>query len=47
MTTFEQALDMVDGLPLEQQELLIDILKRRATASHRQELARHLTRSPG
>jgi len=40
MTTFEQALDMVDGLPLEQQELLIDILKRRTTASHRQELAR-------
>ncbi|NET57818.1 MAG: hypothetical protein F6K47_17160 [Symploca sp. SIO2E6] len=40
MTTFEQALDMADELPLEQQELLIDILKRRTTASHRQELAR-------
>lgn len=40
MATFEQALEIVDELPLEQQELLIDILQRRTNALQRQELAK-------
>ena len=40
MTTFEQTLDIVDELSLEQQELLIDILQRRTLSIRRQELAR-------
>jgi hypothetical protein len=40
MSAFEQALDMVAELPIEQQELLIHIVHRRITEAHRQELAR-------
>lgn len=40
MSTFEQVLDLVDALPLDQQELLIDIVQRRAIEARRQELAR-------
>jgi hypothetical protein len=40
MSTFEQALDLVAELPLEQQELLIDIVQRRTAEARRQELAR-------
>ena len=40
MITFEQALEIVEKLPLEQQELLIDILQRRTNALKRQELAK-------
>jgi hypothetical protein len=40
MNTFEQVLDMVTELPLDQQELLIDIVQRRTIDIRRQELAR-------
>ena len=40
MKTFEQALDLVNELPLEQQELLIDIVKKRTIEIRRQELAK-------
>jgi hypothetical protein len=40
MSTFEQALDMVAELPLEQQELLIDIVQHRTAEARRQELTR-------
>lgn len=39
MSTFEQALDMVVELPLEQQELLIDIVRRRTIDARRRESA--------
>ncbi|NEQ95458.1 MAG: hypothetical protein F6K30_01780 [Cyanothece sp. SIO2G6] len=38
MSTFEQVLDLVAELPLEQQTLLIDIMQRRTTEARRQEL---------
>ena len=40
MSTFEQVLELVGDLPLDQQELLIDIVQRRAIEARRQELAR-------
>ena len=40
MKTFEQALDLVNELPLEQQELLIEIVKKRTIEMHRQELVK-------
>ncbi|MGB3492244.1 MAG: hypothetical protein WBA57_05925 [Elainellaceae cyanobacterium] len=40
MSTFEQILDGVADLPLDQQELLIEIVKHRTTAARRQELAK-------
>lgn len=39
MNTFEEILDLVTELPLEQQEQLIKIVKRRATDMRRKELA--------
>jgi hypothetical protein len=38
MITFENALDIVSQLPREQQELLADIVKKRATEIRRQEI---------
>jgi hypothetical protein len=38
--TLDQALDLVMQLPLEQQEVLLDILRRRQVESRRQEIAR-------
>ena len=40
MKTFEQVLDLVTELSLEQQELLIDIVKKRTIQMRRQELVR-------
>ena len=40
MNTFEQVLDMIAELPLDQQELLIDIVQRRASDARRQKMAR-------
>ena len=40
MKTFEQVLDLVNELPLEQQELLIEIVKKRAIQIRRRELAK-------
>ncbi len=39
MLTFEQILDQVSELPVEQQELLIDILKHRTSYERRKALA--------
>jgi hypothetical protein len=39
MITFEEALDLVSQLPIEQQEMLVDIVKRRYLEIHRKELA--------
>lgn len=39
MNTFEQILDLVTELPLDQQERLIEIVQHRATDMRRQELA--------
>jgi hypothetical protein len=39
MNTFEEILDLVTELPLEQQEQLIEIVKHRATDMRRKELA--------
>jgi len=40
MNTFEEVLDLVNELPLEQQELLINILRLRTADSKRKELAK-------
>lgn len=40
MSTFEQILDQVSELPIDQQELLIDIVQRRTKDVRRQELAK-------
>jgi len=40
MVTLEQALDTVSKLPLEQQEMLLVIMKSRLIEIHRQEIAR-------
>ncbi len=40
MVTLEQALDTVSKLPLEQQEMLLEIIKNRLTEVRRQEIAR-------
>lgn len=39
MTTLEQALDTVSKLPLEQQEMLLEIIKNRISETRRQEIA--------
>jgi hypothetical protein len=39
MITFEEALDLVSQLPIEQQEMLVDIVKRRYLEIRRKELA--------
>ena len=39
MTTLEQALNMVSQLPIEQQEMLIQIMPNRLTENRRQEIA--------
>jgi len=38
MITFEAALDAVSQLPIEQQEVLIDILKKRNTEARRNQI---------
>jgi hypothetical protein len=40
MNTFEEVLDLVNELPLEQQEILIDILRLRTADSKRKQLAK-------
>lgn len=39
MTTLEQALNTVSQLPIEQQEMLIQIVQNRLRENHRQEIA--------
>ncbi len=39
MNTFEQILDLVNELPLDQQEILIEIIQHRIAQIRRQELA--------
>ncbi|MGQ4647207.1 hypothetical protein [Lyngbya aestuarii] len=40
MSTFEQVLDQISELPIDQQELLIEIVKRRTVEQRRKVLAR-------
>lgn len=40
--TFQEALDVVESLPEEQQENLIDIIRRRLIEHRREELAEHI-----